>query len=96
MDLVMPLMSTWIAFSVPAAIGVYWIFQSLLGILQQYVLVKVRPFPKFTEDDYKEAEREIFGKKKSHARSRACGYCGLVCKIHMISPLFSCDFIISS
>ncbi len=68
MDLVMPLMSTWIAFSVPAAIGVYWIFQSLLGLVQQFILVKLKPFPKFTEDDYKEAEREIFGKKKKNKR----------------------------
>ena len=68
MDLVMPLMSTWIAFSVPAAIGVYWIFQSLLGLLQQFILVKLKPFPRFTEDDYKEAEREIFGKKKKNKR----------------------------
>lgn len=68
MDLVMPLMSTWIAFSVPAAIGIYWIFQNLLGLLQQFIMVKTRPYPVFTEEDYKEAEREILGKKKKNKR----------------------------
>lgn len=64
MDLVLPLLSTSITFSVPAVIGVYWIYQNLLSLLQQYIMVKVRPFPVFTEEDYKEAERELNGKKK--------------------------------
>ncbi len=68
MDIIMPLMSAWIAFSVPAAIGVYWIFQNLLGVLQQFIMVKIKPYPKFTEDDYKDAEREILGKKKKNKR----------------------------
>lgn len=63
MDFVLPLLSTVITFSVPAVIGVYWIYQNLLGLLQQFILVKVKPFPVFTEEDYKTAEREIMGKK---------------------------------
>ena len=64
MDLMLPLLSTWITFSVPAVIGVYWMYQSVLGVLQQFIMVKVRPYPVFTEEDYKEAEREVLGKKK--------------------------------
>ena len=64
MDLMLPLLSTWITFSVPGVIGVYWMYQSVLGVLQQFIMVKIKPYPVFTEEDYKEAEREILGKKK--------------------------------
>lgn len=73
MDFVMPLISTWITFGVPAVIGVYWIYQNLLGLLQQFIMVKIKPFPKFTEDDYKEAERAILGKKKKNKRGLNAG-----------------------
>jgi len=59
MDITMPLMSVFIAFSVPAAIGVYWIFKSLLGVVKQAVLKKAMPIPVFTEEDYKAAEKEM-------------------------------------
>lgn len=62
MDLMMPLMSVWICFMFPALLGVYWIFQNILGIAQQYLLKLVYPYPVFTEEDYKQAEREINGK----------------------------------
>jgi len=64
MDFSMPLMTLFFAFNMSAAIGVYWIYQNLLSLLQQFIMVKVKPFPKFTEEDYKEAERELNGKKK--------------------------------
>ncbi len=73
MDFVMPLISTWITFGVPAVIGVYWMYQNLLGVLQQFIMVKIKPFPKFTEDDYKEAERAILGKKKKNKRGLNAG-----------------------
>ena len=38
MNLMMPLMSIWICFSMPAAMGVYWIEQSVLGIIQEAIL----------------------------------------------------------
>ncbi len=64
MEFVMPAMTTYIAFTVPAVIGIYWIYQNLLGILQQYAFFKLKPFPTFTEEEYKEAERLIAGKQK--------------------------------
>ena len=63
MDVTMPLMSVYIAFIVPAAIGVYWMFKSMLGVLKQFILSKVMPFPKFTEEDFKAAEKEMAGKQ---------------------------------
>ncbi len=63
MDIAMPALSTFICFSVPTLLGIYWIFQSVLGVAQQYILNKMYPFPKFTEEDYKAAEREYKGKQ---------------------------------
>ena len=55
----MPLLSVWIAFSVPAGIGIYWIFRNIITTIQQVVLAKVFPLPTFTEEDYKNAEKEM-------------------------------------
>lgn len=63
MEYTMPLMSVWICFMVPAAIGVYWMFKQLLGMTKQIILAKVMPVPTFTDEDYKAAEREYAGKK---------------------------------
>jgi YidC/Oxa1 family membrane protein insertase len=63
MDFTMPLMSVWMTFIVPAAVGVYWMFKSILGVLKQFIMSKVMPLPKFTEEDYKAAEKEMLGKQ---------------------------------
>ncbi len=62
MTIFMAGMTAWIAFGVPAAIGLYWMFNNILGILQMVILAKTMPLPKFTEADYKAAEREYAGK----------------------------------
>lgn len=59
MDIMMPLMSVFISFGVPAALGVYWIFKSLLGVVKQVILYYAMPLPKFTEEDFKAAEKEV-------------------------------------
>lgn len=59
MDIVMPLFSVFIAFIVPAVIGIYWIFKSILGVVKQWILKKTMPIPVFTEEDYKAAEKEM-------------------------------------
>lgn len=58
MNLSMPLLSVYISFKIAAAIGLYWIFRNLLSLLQQFILSRMYPIPKFTEEDYKAAERE--------------------------------------
>ena len=40
MMLMMPLMSLWIGFSMPAAISIYWIAQTVFGAIQDYILTK--------------------------------------------------------
>lgn len=62
MDIMMPLMSVYITFMVPALIGVYWIFKSIISTLSRFILTRVMPYPQFTEEDYRAAEREYAGK----------------------------------
>lgn len=62
MDFTMPLMSTFFSFMFAGAIGVYWIYQNVLNAAQTVILAKVMPLPKFTEEDYKAAERQLAGK----------------------------------
>lgn len=68
MDITMPLMSVFITFITPAAIGIYWIFKCLIGMLEKVILNKIMPLPKFTEEDYKKAEREMKGKMRPEDR----------------------------
>ena len=69
MDIMMPMMSVWISFMVPAAIGVYWIFKSIIGIAKQIVMSKVMPLPVMTEEELKAAEKEYGGKpEKKHQK----------------------------
>lgn len=65
MNVMMPAMSAFFTFMVPAAVGVYWMFKSVLGTVKQIIIAKAMPLPVFTEDDYKAAERELAGKDKN-------------------------------
>ena len=73
MDFMMPLFSVYIAFVVPAAVGVYWIFKSLLGVLKQFFIKLAMPLPKFTEEDYKTAEKEVMGKAEKISKVAKSG-----------------------
>lgn len=41
MTLIMPLTSIWIGFVMPAALGIYWIINSMLGIIRDVALTKI-------------------------------------------------------
>lgn len=73
MNIAMPLMIFWMAFQLPAALGVYWIFQNILGVVQQWILSKMYPYPTFTEEELKEAVRAVTkgdkGKSKENGGS---------------------------
>ena len=70
MDITMPLMSVFITFQVPAAIGVYWIFKSIIGTGKTFLLHKVMPLPVFTKEELDEAEREIGLRGKGKGRAK--------------------------
>ena len=59
MEYVMPLMIFYMAFRLPAALGMYWIFQNVLGVGQSFILYKMYPYPTFTEAELKEAEKAV-------------------------------------
>ena len=59
MDVMMPLFSVYITFITPAAVGIYWIFKSILGVLKQWILKKAMPIPEFSEEEYKAAVKEL-------------------------------------
>ena len=58
MDLMMPAMTLFMAFGFSSMMGIYWIYQSALGILQTFILSKVMPLPKYSEEDLKEMKRQ--------------------------------------
>jgi len=58
MNLMMPLMSIWICFVMPAAMGVYWIANSVFGIIRDYILTKVFMKQLDIEDAEKKAARD--------------------------------------
>lgn len=73
MDIVMPLFSVFLAFTYPAALGLYWIFKCLLGLLKQFILSKAMPLPVFTDEDYKAAEREVNSRPDKSAKVAKSG-----------------------
>lgn len=48
MNIIMPLMTLWMTSSFSGMLGIYWIYQSILGILQSFILSKAMPLPKRT------------------------------------------------
>ena len=71
MEWMMPVMSTWISVIVPAALGVYWFYQSLLGILQMVLLAKFMPMPKYTQEELERMLKELKGKPVVRASAYA-------------------------
>ena len=70
MDIYMPGMSTFFAFMVPALVGIYWMFKSVISTLRQFIVCKIMPYPQFTEEDYRAAEREYAGKAPKKGETR--------------------------
>ena len=70
----MPAMSLFIAFSVPGAVGVYWICSNLIALLQTYVLNQIYNPGKIraqAEIEYQERRRKKQEDKKRLAEARA-------------------------
>ena len=73
MMLMMPAMSVWIAFQVPAGVGIYWLLSNSLMMVQQWVLYKVYNPAEMAAAARKEMEerREQERKEKIEARKQA-------------------------
>ena len=73
MDLMFPAMTLFMAFSFSAMLGMYWMFQSLLGLGQSFILAKAMPIPKFTDEEIKsmhKAQREVEKAQREAAKSQ--------------------------
>ena len=64
MDIGMPLISVIFSFQVPAMLGLYWIYTSLVSVLKQFILKKIFPYPEFTDEEYKAAEKQYMSGTK--------------------------------
>ena len=78
MTLMMPLMSLWFCFIMPAAMGVYWIANSVFGMVRDYFLTKIFKKQIDEEDAERTAarqarEREIELKRLETERKHAEG-----------------------
>ena len=62
MDVTMPLMTTYFAYVLPGAVGIYWVSKNILSFVKRFILSKAMPMPVFTDDDYKAAEQELKNK----------------------------------
>lgn len=70
MEFYMPVMSTVFCFMVPGAVGVYWVFRSIISTLKQFIMSRVMPLPQFTEEDYRAAEKEMYSKTPQRKRKK--------------------------
>lgn len=76
MAIVMPLVSLWICFSMPAALGVYWILNSVCGIIRDVSLTKIYTKQLDLADANRadrERELEIERKREETERLKAAG-----------------------
>ena len=78
MNLMMPLMSIWICFVMPAAMGIYWIANSVFGMIRDYILTKIYKKKLDEEDAVRAAERaerekEMAEKRAEYERLKAEG-----------------------
>ena len=78
MNILMPLMSIWICFVMPAALGIYWIANSVFGMARDYSLTKIYKKQLDIEDAErinreKERERELERKHAETERLRKEG-----------------------
>jgi YidC/Oxa1 family membrane protein insertase len=78
MNLIMPVMSIWICFVMPAALGVYWIANSIFGMARDYYLT-LHYRKKLDEEDAvrlaqrSEREKELEAKRQETERLKELG-----------------------
>ena len=81
MDFMFPAMTLWMAFNFSAMLGLYWVYQTVLGLGQTLIIAKVMPLPKYTEEELKqmrkaqkEAEKAARAAAKTQPKYRSLHY----------------------
>ena len=59
MEVGMPLMSAFFAYSFSAAIGAYWVWRTLLAMIKTVLLAKAMPIPEVTAEEIAAAKKEM-------------------------------------
>jgi YidC/Oxa1 family membrane protein insertase len=73
MDFMFPAMTLFMAFSFSAMLGLYWIYQTSLGLLQAFILSRVMPLPKYSEEELKsmrKAQKDAEKAQREAAKSQ--------------------------
>jgi len=84
MNFASPLISTYIAFIWRAAVGIYWFIRNVYQVIQQIIIAKAMPLPKFTDEEYKAAERELKGSNQNNKKVVKSENAGKVRSLHHI------------
>jgi YidC/Oxa1 family membrane protein insertase len=71
MEYTMPLMIVYFTYIMSSALGLYWIYRSIVSIIQTLVLAKVFPIPEVTEEQLKLAEKKYGSAKKKKKKKPA-------------------------
>ncbi len=66
MNLMMPLLSAYIALAWPLSLGVYYLFGSILGIIQQFIMDKLMEDVKGNKNDEKKDKQLFLGKGENN------------------------------
>lgn len=59
MNFTMPIVTVFIGFSLPAIMSLYWIYQSILGIIFTVITYKLMPLPVYTPEEIAAIEAEM-------------------------------------
>lgn len=59
MNFTMPIVTVFIGFSLPAIMSLYWIYQSILGIIFTVITYKLMPLPTYTAEEIAAIEAEM-------------------------------------
>ena len=68
MNMMMPLMSLWFCFIMPAAMGIYWIANSVFGMVRDYILTRIYKKKLDEEDAERNALRQAREKEMEDRR----------------------------
>ncbi len=64
MNVMMPLLSAYFAYTWQAVMGLYWTYRSILSLLQQIILSRMYPIYNYTEEELRAEEKAYLAKLK--------------------------------
>jgi YidC/Oxa1 family membrane protein insertase len=70
MEWTMPLMIVYFTYIMSSALGLYWIYRSIVALAQTIILSRVMPIPAITDADIKRAEEQYGGTVKKKKKKK--------------------------